>query len=142
MYNYNWKQVIQKIQERENSDYSLWEYVTALRGPDNLSYPLKILFNTIVRGKSMPSSGFGVEELESFLSLNSDEMIMEAVDVKKLKNVEHWFTHILYGIKVLVDFGFVENELLKIVKEMWYKNWKDGLKKLLKFYRKKFNVFI
>ena len=136
---FSWRGVIKKLQKNPQG---LWDYITALRGPDNMGnegYFLKNIFTLLLRGEEDGFCGLGIADLEWFLWRYKDEEIMKEIgDIEKLKGfVGHWFNHVRYALKSLHELGIIEYELVKIVNDMWLKDWKDGLKELLRYYRKK-----
>ena len=136
---FNWREIIEKLQDKGDPQL-LWDYITALRGPDNMNYYLKTLFTVIVRGTEDGYCGLGIEEVRATLLNSSDkEIIKEIGDIDKLKDrdIGHWFNHLRYGVKALYELGLVEYEFVEILRSMWLVNWRDGLKKLLNYYRKK-----
>ena len=134
MFDYTWVDIIEKML-REKKYADLWDYITALRGPDNTIYPLKILFTAPLRGNTSLIGYIGTRDLAIYLNTTEDKEIMRICVLENIPNVQHWFDHIKAAFKALYRAGFIERRLTDIITEMH--DWETGLKELLEYYREK-----
>lgn len=85
---------------------SKWNYVTTLRGPDSDDIFLKTMFTCFVRGRSEYS--LDIIDFESKvveMYENKEKYFSKRKKKLKLKNVDHWITHMFYVLNVIKELG-------------------------------------
>lgn len=111
--------MLEKARSNNKAGYKyiyIWDYVTALRGPDNSSYPLKTVFTCFIRGSTYPTA----MDISNWVQWFRQHNAQEATEIlcKASDRVQaHWDTHMSNALKVL-DKQLFEDQMQRIASNL------------------------
>ena len=100
---HNWKEVIKYFID-EDRDTELWDYISALRGPDDDSGSKiwKKMITCLIRGDCQ--TAFGIEETKEILTRwDNAKLIMSLYNSFRFTS-NHWFNHSIFALQCLVTY--------------------------------------
>lgn len=100
----NYIEIIEKLKDKP---IGLWDYITALRGPDNGDCKLKALTTCVLRGDD-PQSGYdGLNSTKRVLLDNDVESLIEVMKTAQL----HFIAHFKYALNALIEHDILPSYL-------------------------------
>lgn len=106
---HNWENVIKFFVENKR-ETDLWDYVSALRGPDSGSNYWKEMITCIIRGECKVA--FGIDYIMSLLE-NYNNLELIAFLNESIETSHHWFNHSSYALESLSKYY---NEVMNNIK--------------------------